>query len=118
MIGQGKSLPPGYPYRGQWLIEDLLFIHEPIGEQSFGTSAPRFAACVPGALGFDASQIADGMGVTARDIFRANANGNLIVRHGGEAPAHGGVSGSLYLFSIGERRCALVVALNDGAGTA
>jgi hypothetical protein len=118
MIGQGKSLPPDYPYQGQWLIEDLLFIHEPTDAQSFGGLAPRFAAHTPGALGFDASQIADGMGVTARDIFRANANGNLIVRHGGDAPARGGVAGSLYLFRIGERRCALVVALNDNAGSA
>lgn len=118
MIGQGKALPADYPYRGQWLIKDLLFIHEPTDEQSFGASAPRFAAHAPGALGFDASQIADGMGVTAREVLRANADGRLIVRHGGEAPACGGLAGSLYLFSIGERRCALVVALNDNPGTA
>jgi hypothetical protein len=55
MIGQGKPLPPDYPYKGQWLIEDLLFIHEPTDAQSFGASAPRFAARVPGTLGFDAS---------------------------------------------------------------
>jgi hypothetical protein len=118
MTGQGKSLPSNYPYQGQWLIEDLLFIHEPTDAQSFGASAPRFAAHTPGALGFDASQIADGMGVTARDVLRANAEGSLVVHHGGDAPACGGVAGSLYLFSIGERRCALLVAVSGNGGMA
>jgi hypothetical protein len=118
MIGQGKSLPPDYPYQGQWLIEDLLFIHEPTDAQSFGGLAPRFAAHTLGALGFDASQIANGMGISSRDVFQANAEGGLIVRHGGDAPACGGVAGSLYLFSIGERRCALLVAVSGNGGTA
>jgi hypothetical protein len=118
LTGQGKSLPSDYPYQGQWLIEDLLFIHEPSDAQSFGGLAPRFAALTLGSLGFDASQIANGMGVTARDVFQANAEGSLIVRHGGDAPVCAGVSGSLYLFSIGERRCALLVALSGDGGTA
>jgi hypothetical protein len=70
MTGQGKSLPPGHPYRGQWLIENLLFIHEPTDAQSIGGLAPRFAAHTPDALGFDASQIAVGMGVTPRGCGR------------------------------------------------
>ena len=118
MSGQGRSLPSGHPYKGQWVIEDLLFIHEPTGAHSFGGSAPRFAAFALGALGIDASQIANGMGVTAREVFMANADGSLLVRNGGNAPAYGGVAGSLYLFSIGERRCALVVSLSDNGGTA
>lgn len=118
MTGQGKSLPPGHPYKGQWLIEDLLFIHEPTDTQFFSASAPRFAGHTPGALGFDASLIANGMGVTAREVFMANADGSLIVRHGGDAPACGGVAGSVYLFSIGERRCALLVAMGGNGGTA
>lgn len=118
MSGRGKSLPPGYPYKGQWIIEDLLFIYEPTSLQSFLGPAPRFAAHALGALGFDASQIADEMGVTAREVFRANSAGSLIVRHGGDALARSGVAGSLYVFSIGERRCALVVTLYDNWGTA
>jgi hypothetical protein len=118
MSVQGKPLPHDYPYKGQWFIEDLLFIHEPTDAQSLGGSAPRFTAHALGALGFDAGQIADEMGITTQEVFRANADGRLIVRHVGDALTRGGMAGIRYVFGIGERRCALIVAPNDSVGTA
>ena len=117
MSGQGNPLPPDFPYKGQWLIEDLLFIYEPTDAQALGGEAPRFTASASNALGFDASQIADVMGISIQEVFSANTDGSLTVKYG-KALTPRGTPGRRYLFNIGERQCALIMDRNDNAGTA
>lgn len=118
MRGQGKPLPPDFRYKGQWLIEDLLFIYEPTNAQAVGGTAPRFTASDSSALGFDAGQLASLFGATVAEIFAANTDGTFQLLKIEDAVTPTGVPGKRYIFGLGERQRALIMGRDNNSGTA
>src|SRR5258707_1684340 len=82
--GQGKPLPPDFPYRGEWILEPLVFLRHP-DAQSLGGDAPRFTHLVTNSdgtfsRGFDAAQLAAALGVQIGEVFAANESGDLAIQ--------------------------------------
>jgi hypothetical protein len=48
---QGKPLPPDFPYEGQWLMENRIFIYRP-KDSLPGSTSPRFTASGPSPEGW------------------------------------------------------------------
>jgi hypothetical protein len=124
ILGQGVPLPATFPYEGQWLVENLLFIHKSSTSQTVGGIAPRFTACGPGAdgkvsLGFDGEQLAGALHTTEADIFSSNESGDLKLLAISSVPiTPRGVPGKQYIFGLRGKECSIIMDQNDSGGTA
>jgi hypothetical protein len=82
LFGQGTPLPADFPYQGQWMIENFMFLYRSDSARSPEGIAPRFAV---GALnyegklcfGFDSAQLAAALGIGVDEVFNANRDGTL-----------------------------------------
>jgi hypothetical protein len=83
--GQGTRLPKDFPLRGEWLIENHVFLYEPDGNELAAGTAPRFtrgwiAEDGNWRLGFDAGQIAAMFEISIDALLEANRTGQLKLR--------------------------------------
>jgi hypothetical protein len=120
--GQGKPLPPNFPYQGEWVLEPIVFLHHP-DAQSLGGDAPRFTALVTNSdgtfsRGFDAGQLAAALGVEIVRVFAANQSGDLIIRGTSDASDFHGTSAVRFHFQLGDKEAALVVEEPRTSGSA
>ena len=79
-LGQGKPLPPDFPYVGEWLIENIVFLYDDAPPRS--GAGPRFSAICPNAkggscIGFFVAHLAAALGVSIAHVFDANRDGSL-----------------------------------------
>jgi hypothetical protein len=113
--GQGKSLPHDCPFRGQWLIEDVLFLYEPHGPErrflrGFKPAEGEWS------VGFDANVIAGRLGVDAGDLFSANESGALALILE-EAPGCARMGETKrYVFTLGEAETGVILQGNERIG--
>jgi hypothetical protein len=123
LTGQGKPLPADCPYRGEWLLENTLFLFR--GDDFASQSdSPRFT---PGfqrpdgewCTGFDSSVLARGLGVEIKDLFNTNRNGSLILATVEEvAPQHGGSAAKRYVFALGNKISMITIEAIQSGGNA
>jgi hypothetical protein len=104
--GQGKPLPDDCPYKGEWLIENKMFLYRPkTSERSKVEMIPIFESpngewC----FGFNAETMAAQLGVGSDEIFVHNRNRTLILVGVAEVPPVGGGAAAMgYRFPIGDR---------------
>src|SRR5690242_2341166 len=91
LASQGKPLPGEFPYVGQWILEDRIFLYRPKAPQSLGgpemtlllDSGPQWC------FGINSMQLAFALGVGSDKIFEHNRNGTLfLVRTDDVPPIH------------------------------
>jgi hypothetical protein len=105
--GQGEPLPPDFPFEGEWLGRNHVFLYRPEGTELVGGTAPRFtrgwiADDGYWRLGFDAGQLAAGFGVSVEDLFDANRRGIFMIAGTADVdPSHGRERAKEYVFSLG-----------------
>ena len=77
LTGQGKLLPAGFPYEGEWVHENCIFLYRPQSQQTLEDTDPRMAVALPAPngkafVGFDATQLACALHVEGEQIFEHN----------------------------------------------
>ncbi len=112
--GQGKPLPPDCPFKGQWLLENVLFLYEPDAANGGGGNSPDLSRVFQRAdgdwcIGFNSEVIANRLGMAAAHLFDANRSGDMTITiH--DAPGCVGAGGARrYVFAIGEASAGLVL---------
>ena len=121
MPGQGTPLPDFLEVKGEWIIENHLFLYT---DGSQNPSAPRLTVGASRrdglpCIGFDARQLAAALGVDSVFIFAANRDQTLIyLGTASIPPGHGGVAATAYGFRIGERVGQLTVEHYEHEGSA
>jgi hypothetical protein len=112
-FGQGKPLPTDFSYRGEWVIEHLVFLYRSDDGESIAGDAPRFTASGTSdgrqSIGFDAAQLAAALGIEINEVFAANQNGSLSLLGTNDASDLRGVPAKRYVFGLGKKRAALVI---------
>jgi hypothetical protein len=112
LAGQGKPLPKKFPYVGQWILEDRIFLYRPKPQQFLG--GPAMTLLLAGGpqwcFGINAIQLALALGVESGKIFEHNKNGALfLVRTDNASPSRGVSSATRYVFQIGACQTEFVV---------
>jgi hypothetical protein len=124
LAGQGKPLPPGFPQRGEWLLENRMFLCRPDEDRSPGGGRPQFTASGPSpdggwCVGFDAAELASALDVEVELIFEANRKGALVLARTEDVPpTYGGAGAKLYVFRLGERQAGLTIEAVGQGGRA
>lgn len=122
ILGQGRPLPDGFPYRGEWVIENAAFIYHEDGSQILIGDSPRFTVVkwVDGkpCVGFDAAQVAACLKVDVSEIWAGNQTGAFAIKGTLDiAPQHGGKAARRYVFTLGDKEGALAVETPAPGGT-
>jgi hypothetical protein len=122
LSGQGKSLPPDFPYKGEWLLENRIFLYRPTAQHSLG--APEMTPIIGSGspdwcFGINSMQLAWALQVGSEDIFAHNRAATLyLVRTDEVAPTRGATEAKRYIFQIGERQTAITIEAGGPSGTA
>lgn len=112
LVGQGEPLPREFPYVGQWILRDRIFLYRPKVPQSSGgpemtlllRSEPQWC------FGINSVQLAFALGVGSDKIFEHNRNGTLfLVRTDDVPPTRGAIAAKRYVFRIGVCQTEFVV---------
>ena len=117
LSGQGKPLPSDFPYKGEWLLENRIFLFHPTDPATIEGTGPEMTAFLsygkPWCFGINAMQLAFALGVTGEEVFSHNrAHTLFLVRADDVTPTRGGTRAKCYIFQIGDRQEALF--LEDG----
>jgi len=113
-IGQGKSLPWECPYKGQWLIEGLLFFYRPDDSDS---AVSRVAVewkfpSRPKSLGLDIRCVASDLHIGVEELFEMNSKTSLKLLSSGKIDVSGARGRVLRLiFRAGEREAPVLVQI-------
>lgn len=121
LSGQGRLLPDGVPYRGEWVIENAAFIYQSDGSQILTGASPRFTVVIyidgKPCIGFDASQVATCLGIDVSEVWAGNQTGEFTIKGTMDVPAqHGGKAAKRYVFAFGDKQGALAVESPAPAG--
>jgi hypothetical protein len=122
--GQGTPLPPGFPYRGAWLMEPRLFLYRPTPEQEGTPGKPVFTAEIKPAtdewsVGFDATRLALGLGVSIDALFEANQCGDLTLdRIEADTPTGDDATVKRYVFALNGKEAGATIVGGGISGTA
>ena len=116
---QGISLPRDFPYEGEWLLKDKIFLyrsnaqgHSSAAELTIILNYGRDDWC----FGIDAVQLADGLQIQTDKLFEHNRACTLYLVRADDVPAtRGGLRAKRYIFQIGDGQAA--VFLEDGLPT-
>lgn len=118
LLGQGKPLPSDFPFSGEWLLENQMFLYRPEVPQRSGESEIVVLSDEPdnSCFGFNSVALACQLGVGRQRIFRHNRKGSLyLVRTLIVPPQFGGNAAKAYIFQIGTRQCSITIErLVDG----
>jgi hypothetical protein len=121
-FGQGEPLPRDFPYKGQWLIQHVVFLYRPGAAELIGGTAPRFTATATSngreCKGFDATQLAAAFGIEPDQLFAANEAGTLSLLKTEDASELTGIPALRFIFGIGEKQIELVVEAPRDPGSA
>jgi hypothetical protein len=122
--GQGRALPQGFPYKGEWLVERRIFLHLPENQQALGAATPeitpvhRFSES-EWCFGINAMLLAWQLGVGSHEIFAHNRRGTLsLVGVDDPPPTAGATHARRYTFQIGERQTSITLEGGGPSGTA
>jgi len=123
LAGQGKPLPLDFPYKGEWLLENVLFfcVSDAAPLRSDRLELTVMCSLRSGriAAGINSATLAALFGLSVGQIFDANRSGSLSLLDVREAfPEHGGRAAKRYVFSIGGRTEALVIEDPSVGGSA
>jgi hypothetical protein len=124
LSGQGKPLPLDCPYRGEWLLEDVMFLYHPDGQQTVGGGFPDMTAGFQRSdggwcFGFNAMQLAWWLGIGSEEIFEANRNGTLILETVEEVvPMRGATRAKTYTFGVGDKVVGMTIEVGGPERTA
>ena len=103
--GQGKPLPDDCPYKGEWLIENKMFLYRPTNQRARELTAGFRRADGEWCFGFNSETMAAELGVGSDEIFVHNRNRTLILEGVADdvPPLGGGAAAKGYRFRIGDR---------------
>ena len=124
MTKHSKSLSTGFQYKGEWLVENTVFLYRPDGSQQESGAAPRFTASSVApdgetCIGIDADQLAEALKASVDEVFAANRDGSLsLVSIEDVAVGPSGRPGRRYIFRLGTREGALILEQDGNAGAA
>ena len=113
--GQGRPLPPDFPYTGEWLLEPRMFLYVSAEEQRGTQGKPQFTAEVhptgkDWSFGFDATQLGEALGVAVDNLFVANHSGALTLESiEANTKTGDGATIKRYIFRLGEKEAAMVI---------
>jgi hypothetical protein len=123
MPGQGNALPDFLDIKGQWIIENSLFIYvEPAPVE--GGLSPRYVRTIERedgveCIGFDVDQLAALFDTDRTAIFAANQVGGLIfLGVANRVPDHGAFAAVAYGFCFNGENNELVIKSHDHQGSA
>lgn len=79
MIGQGEDLPEFAKVKGQWISRNQMYLYRPVTPWTGSTTMSQAMERRDGswALGFDADQLAAGLGLSVDELFNHNRAGAL-----------------------------------------
>ena len=115
LAGQGKPLPNGFPYKGQWLLENWIFLYRSDMGLPSQADTPSLAALGSTAngrycFGVDVTQLAMAFQTDPEQIFEHNRKGTLFLATCKDVPpSHGCLEAKLYILQIGSRQAAVTV---------
>jgi hypothetical protein len=124
LAGQGKPLPLDFSHKGQWLLENRIFLYRSKSTQTFSGPELTFTASCPspdgeGCFGFDATQLALAFQISSEQIFEHNRAHTLFLVSDDDVPAtQGFVAAKLYIFQIGDYQAAVTVERGRRGGKA
>jgi hypothetical protein len=113
--GQGKELPSGFGYRGQWILESRIFLFVPGEAQSGDPTAPQFTRFInygrdDWIVGFDATQLAAAIRITIQELFEANRAQRLTLEQAETGTTGEGAPAKRYTFCVGDKEGSLTIA--------
>lgn len=118
LSGQGRPLPPDFPYKGEWLLANRIFLYRPDAPTRSEVQMSVFLnyGRDDWMLGLDATQLADGFGIDADVLFEHNRAHTLYLIDADDvAPSRGGLRAKRYIFQIGDRQ--IPIFLEAGLAT-
>jgi hypothetical protein len=123
LSGQGKPLPPNCPYKGEWIMEGLLFLYRPTNVTSLGGAGteltPEFQLDGRRCIGFNSFTLAFALGLGSEEIFEANRNGTLILDDVSEAiPTQGATRATRCVFRYRDRTTTMTIEAMGQGGNA
>jgi hypothetical protein len=122
--GQGKPLPPDFPYQGEWLLENRIFLYRPAAQTSLGGGSPEMTPTLnegtpDWCFGINSMQLAWTLRVGSEEIFKHNRAGTLfLVRTDDVPPTHGATHAKRYIFQIGDRQAPIIIEAGGLSGSA
>lgn len=117
LAGRGKPLPPEFPYKGQWLLENRMFLYRPTEQRSVG--GPEMTTTLNEGrpnwcFGLNSMQLAFALRVGSEELFEHNRACTLfLVRTDDVPPIRGASQAKRYIFQIGDRQTVIIV---EGVG--
>jgi hypothetical protein len=124
LAGQGTPLPADFPYSGEWLLENRIFLFRPTAPGTLEGSGPEMTPIFPygefdWCFGINSMQLALALGVSGEEIFTHNrARSLFLVRTDDVPPQRGGAHAKRYIFQIGDRQEAIFIEHGTPSGTA
>jgi hypothetical protein len=119
--GQGNQLSDDCPYRGEWLLQDHLFLFR---SDAVSSGSPQFA---PGfhrpngewCAGFDSTPLANGFGIEIDALFVSNRDGTLKLLAVEDVPVqYGGIAAKRYVFGLGNKISMVTIEATQPSGNA
>ena len=112
--GQGKRLPDHFPYEGEWLIENQIFLYRSADTQIFADAVRLTASSSSGDgqayFGLDVSQLAIGFRMSSDMVLEHNRARELYLITVKDVPAsHAFAQARLYVLQIGDRQIGITV---------
>ena len=123
LTGQGKPLPEDFPYKGEWLLENRIFLYRPTHQRMLGGRMPEMTPFIQSGadwcFGINSMQLAWALRVGSERIFEYNRTGTLyLVRVDDVAPAHGATSAKCYIFQINNLQAGITIEAGGPSGAA
>jgi hypothetical protein len=122
LLGQGTPLPADFPYQGEWMMENVMFLYHSDAEEAQGNVtfiAGGFDDAGKVYFGFDSAQLAAALGISIDEVFTANRDGTLmLVGVRDVPPSAGGSVAKAYLFRVGDKEARVDLEFYDREGTA
>jgi hypothetical protein len=120
--GQGTPLPADFPYKGEWLLENRIFLYRPDAQRSLG-GAEMTPILNEGTshwcFGINSMQLGFALRVNSEDIFRHNREHTLfLVRTDDVPPTLGAGHAKRYIFQIGDVQAPLIIEGGGPSGNA
>jgi hypothetical protein len=113
--GQGNPLPPHCPYKGEWLLENVMFLYQPKDQTALGDGLPEMTAGFrrgdgERCFGINSIQLASALGIDSEQVFEHNRAGTLFLESAFDvAPSHGSAHAKRYVFRIGDKSVGMTI---------
>ena len=120
VVGQGRSLPDDFAYRGEWIHIDSLFLYQPDQGQEGKPDVPQMTVVVVRGnkrmLGINCATLATALKTTPPILWAANQSGQLtLAKFASSAPDGDGMI-KQYVFQLGDQEAAATVDMSGPGG--